>query len=173
MGKKINLTSYDNCFEASIKENEKILKEIFEKYGCKINAIGHGIMENTVGRYEIDFLIELDDILVDNQFKKVLEELEYKYMGNDGIENRNVFLKTTGYPKVRIHFMPLNAAEAEYFKMVNYYLVNNKEAQKTYNKFKKHINIQYPYNNIAYQESKNQYFLGLKTQIEKNLFSIL
>lgn len=126
-----------------------------------IYPVGFCTMEDMVGQNEIDYLVIAKESVSQVKINELLEQEGYCFRGSGEVQGRLMYAKKEAFPHIVLHVFEYDDENAKLFFKVNTIFLENPSLQKEYKKAKTNYNVQYPYDRIGYQNSKNQFFRGV------------
>ena len=146
------------------KEFECISNELLEVLGQKIISIEH-VGSTSVQGLAAKPIIDID-IVIDNNFEEVKQELEtvgYHYEGDLGIPGREAFRYENKSHLLKHHLYVCNKENEELHRHITFrdYLRKHKEDRDNYSAVKKEMALQYPYDIDSYMEGKQSVILEI------------
>jgi len=117
----------------------------------RIEHIGSTSIPGMKAKPVIDIDIEIDDVKCFSLLKNELEFIGYRYCGNQGIDDREVFKRVeisnnnNILDRIKHHLYVCPSSSKEYFRHIQFrdYLRKNPEYVQKYNKIKEEILLRY------------------------------
>lgn len=139
-------------------------------------AIAHTLGRNTIAVHHIgstaipgiyakpivDFLVEVREIAIVDQFNLAMQTLGYQAMGEFGIEGRRFFRKdTNGIRTHHVHTFETESPQIDRHLNFRDYLIAHPEDAKHYSDLKRDLAKQFPTDIEAYMDGKDAFIKAI------------
>lgn len=154
----VKLVPYTYEWKEEYNKEEKLLYSVIGENVLDIQHVGSTSIEGLCAKPIIDIAVGVESLNVVDSFKALLENIDYEYRSNAGVEGRIFFAK--GSEDLRTHYLHIEVLNSELWKNHIYfrdYLRSHKEYTQEYSELKKRLGEKYEEDRASYTSEKNSF----------------
>lgn len=154
----VKLAPYTNQWKDEFNKEKNLLSSVVGDYVLAIEHVGSTSIKGLDSKPIIDIAMGVKSLNVVNNFRELLESIDYNYRGNGGIEGRVLFAE--GSEELRTHYLHVEVINSNMWKNHIYfrdYLRLHSDYVNEYSKLKNELALKFADDRSAYTKEKDKF----------------
>ncbi|MDM8519471.1 GrpB family protein [Anaerolineales bacterium HSG6] len=160
---EVKVVPYDPNWVQLFDQEAKRLSTILGDEIIAIHHIGSTAIPGIYAKPILDFLIEVRNIGIINQFNEPLAQCGYEAKGEFGLPGRRFFSKGAGSERTHhVHIFQANNPEYERHLAFRDYLLSHPDVACQYSRLKQELAERFPRDSVGYTSAKDDFIRAIE-----------